>query len=39
MGSYAQLALKILIKNSNAVQYIESNIQNIEVSRKNDPII
>ena len=31
--------LKILIKTSNAMEFIESDIQNIEASRTDDPII
>ena len=30
---------KILIKTSNAAKYIESDIQNIEVPRTDDPIL
>ena len=40
LGSYVNKLSKILIKTSNAVEYIESDIQNTKTPRsKNDPII
>ena len=39
MGSDARYALKILIKKSNSLDYIELNIQNTKVPRSDDPII
>ena len=39
MGSKVDNFLKILIKTSNATEFIESDIQNIEAPRTDDPII
>ena len=39
LGFEVDKAFKILIKTLNAVEYIESNIQNIEVPRIDDHII
>ena len=39
LGSEVYKPFKILIKTLNAMEYIESDIQNIEALRKNDPII
>ena len=39
VGSEVDKPLKILIKTSNEVKYIESNIQNTKAPRIDDPII
>ena len=39
VGTKVDKPLKILIKTSNATEYIESYIQNIEASRVDDPIM
>ena len=39
MGSEVDNFLKNFIKTSNAVEFIESGIQNIEAPRTDDPII
>ena len=39
LGSKVDKPSKILIKISNAIEYIESDIQNTEASRRDDPII
>ena len=39
LGSKVNKPSKILIKTSNVVEYLESNIQNIEAPRIDDPII
>ena len=39
LGSKVNMPSKILIKISNAIKYIESNIQNFKAPRIDDPII
>ena len=39
LGSYAQYAFKILIKKLNVIEYIKSNIKNMEEPRTNNPTI
>ena len=39
LGSEVNKPSKFLIKTSNTTKYIESDVQNIEVPRTNDPII
>ena len=39
LGNEVDTSSKILIKTLNLVEYIESNIHNIESPRKDDPII
>ena len=39
LGSIVNKPFEILIKTLNVVEYIESDIQNFEVLRKNDPIL
>ena len=39
LGSEVDNFMKFLIKTSNAIEFIESDIQNIEAPRIDDPII
>ena len=39
LGSEVDKSFEILIKTSNAVEYIESDIQTIEAPRTDDPIV
>ena len=39
LGSKFNKSFKIMIKTSNIVEYIQSDIQNIKALRTNDPII